>query len=118
MFQVPALSALKQNTFAHGQHHKKSQRQLDKEREEQKKVEEEKAAAIAFKEFTEAFEGDGPLGGTTGYSGGSRHGRPGAAAGSGNAIRGGFVKASGMCYRCNRMPVARPGIPKAEPVIH
>ncbi|KAJ9124211.1 hypothetical protein QFC22_001009 [Naganishia vaughanmartiniae] len=114
------LDALKQQTFSHGVR-KKTKKEIEKENEERKRVEEEKfvnrhsfintlascllthgirsflickrAAAIAFAEFEEAFNGDGaetaPRGGTS--SGRSGNGYPPRGPQSSRA--GGFVRA-------------------------
>jgi len=103
------LDPLKQQMFSRGVQ-KKSKKDIEREIEERKRVEEEKAAAIAFAEFQEAFQGDGaastPLGGTSSSRGPPRG--PRAMAGG----RGGFVRASGgdgpvQAYQPTRsMPIA------------
>ncbi|WWD21045.1 hypothetical protein CI109_105526 [Kwoniella shandongensis] len=85
------LNALKSKTFSHGIT-KKSKKDLEREAEERKRIEEEKAAALVYAEYAEAFEGpnveNGPLGGTRGAST-FRGGRPMM------GVRGGFVRAGG-----------------------
>ncbi|KAJ9109859.1 hypothetical protein QFC19_001838 [Naganishia cerealis] len=88
------LDALKQQTFSHGVR-KKTKKEIEKENEERKRVEEEKAAAIAFAEFEEAFNGDGaetaPRGGTSSSRSGSGY----PPRGPRSAGAGGFVRAGG-----------------------
>ncbi|KAK8843431.1 hypothetical protein IAR55_007088 [Kwoniella newhampshirensis] len=86
------LNALKSKTFSHGIT-KKSKKDLEREAEERKRIEEEKAAALVYAEYAEAFEGpnveNGPLGGTRGAGGGMGRGRPMM------GVRAGFVRAGG-----------------------